>query len=70
MMDADAAGLLIAETGDEGEISWVWVMRGDAAMPRPLDLSEDGALELGGYAVAGAPRSAVLAWVDERLALA
>lgn len=64
-MEIDRHGLLIAETGEAGEVNWVWV-KAAGGVPHPIGRS-DAVLALGEFDVAGAPRAAVLAWVDERL---
>ena len=66
MKEQRRAGLLIAETGENGEVAWVWIKRKAERIPRPLRRSAGPKLSAEQFDVIGASRGAVLAWLGAR----
>lgn len=58
---------LIAETGDSGEVVWVWVSNGTDRVARPLTPRRAASLHVDEAQVSGANRDAVKRWLRERL---
>lgn len=55
---------LIAETGASGEVVWVWMKRPGQPTARPVTPAVASRLTLDHTEISGAPRAAVLAWVQ------
>jgi len=60
--DADR-GMLIAETGEDGEVTHVWMMAETERFPRPLMPGAVADTMLDDFEVFGAPSEAVGAWL-------
>lgn len=58
-----SADLLIAETGENGEIDWVWIKTAAEPIPRPLSRSGGIGLIPEQFDVIGATREAIAAWL-------
>ncbi len=62
-MSADTLdGMLIAETSETGEVTWVWVLKNGERIPRPFR-SRDLGLPLDRYALSGAARDDIASWM-------
>ena len=55
-------GMLIAETNEAGEVTWVWVLENGEKFPRPFRRRDVG-LSLDRFKLAGAPREQIATWV-------
>lgn len=58
----DADGLLIAETGETGEVIWVWILPNGERIPRPFRRRDVG-LPVDRFGVTGAHREAIATWL-------
>ncbi|MCB1330296.1 MAG: hypothetical protein KDK28_13090 [Maritimibacter sp.] len=55
-------GVLIAETGETGEVTWVWVLKTGERIPRPFRRRDVG-LALHRYTPAGVDHAQIASWV-------
>lgn len=59
----DPDGILIAETGEAGEVTWVWILPNGERIPRPFRHRDVG-LPVERFWVTGAHRDAIATWLD------
>lgn len=55
-------GMLIAETNESGDVTWIWVLKNGEKYPRPFRQRDVG-LALDRFKLAGAPRDAIASWI-------
>lgn len=64
MPAATQDGMLIAETNEAGEVTWVWVLENGDRFPRPLH--RNSGLALDRFKLSGAGREQIASWVGQR----
>ena len=55
-------GILIAETSETGEVTWVWVLKNGERIPRPFRRRDVG-LSLERFKSTGATREQIASWL-------
>lgn len=56
-------GMLIAETNEAGQVTWVWVLKNGDRIPRPL--RRNAGLALDRFKLSGAGREQIARWVGQ-----
>lgn len=59
-------GYLIAETDELGKIEWLWVYEKSHRAPKALDRSTFKLAEIDGFEIHGAPKGAIIDWLQSR----
>lgn len=62
MPDEPLDGMLIAETDETGDVTWVWVLRTGERIPRPFRRRDVG-LSLSRFKPVGAHREQIASWI-------
>jgi len=57
-------GMLIAETSEDGTVTWVWVLKTGERIPRPFRRRDIG-LSLDRFHLTGAPRDQIAGWLGD-----
>lgn len=64
----ELSGILIAETDEAGDVTWVWMLETGERIPRPVRRRDLG-LSLDRFKVAGAARTEIANWMSTAVAV-